>query len=239
MRLRPALISAPLLLILLVGCAPETTTVSTSTPSPSSSASAVATPIETNEAATTVDRVVLSASDLTLWGGDEQRETLSTDKVDVEATVAGLADVLGEPSIERLGLEPSECANPETVYSWGDAVVIEVFREEGGSWDIARVRFLAATADGADGTEVGLEASTGVSVGDDVSAMIAEAPDEAKSGYDAEGVRNTTVVVEEDPRLGPGAYPDSQGMWGLGIDAEDGVATSIEIPSVVNAGIDC
>jgi hypothetical protein len=99
---------------------------------------------------------------------------------------------------------------------------------------IATVRVLAAEVAGVNGDVVGLEATTGTAVGDDVSELIEQTPDAAKEGYEYEGVTTMVLLVDEDPRLGGDA-----GMWGLAVAAENDVVTTIGIPFSVNSGVDC
>jgi hypothetical protein len=231
---RVALIALPLLLVVLAGCAPEPA-ATTPSPSPSVSAPATATSTPTEEPIAQVDRISLSATELTLWSGDEEVESLSTDAADIAATVAGIGAILGEPEIETVGEEPSECALPSVVYSWGEELRVLDYSENGGGvWSIATVRILATEVTAVDGSTIGLEASTGTAVGDDVSQLITQTPDAAKEGYEYEGVTTVVVLVDEDPR-----FAGDAGMWGLAVVAKDGIATTIGIPFSVGSGADC
>jgi hypothetical protein len=236
MHRRVALVSLPLLLVVFAGCAPEPAeTAPSSSASATATAIATPTPTPTEEPVTQVDRISLSATEFTLWSGDEELESLSTDAADIAATVAGLGAILGEPEIETVGEEPSECVLPSVVYSWGEALRVLDYSENGGGlWSIATVRILAAQVTAVDGSTIGLEASTGTAVGDDVSQLITQTPDAAKEGYEYEGVTTVTVLVDEDPRLAGDA-----GMWGLAVVAEGGIATTIGIPFSVGSGADC
>jgi hypothetical protein len=232
---RRSLVALPLLLLVLAGCAPEPAATSPSPAAGSATPTPSLTPPPTADPSTSIDRIALSATAFELWSGDEAVESLSTDAADIAHTVERLGDVLGEPQVESIGDEPAECALPSVVYSWGDALrVLDYSQNGGGVWSIATVRVLAAEVAGVNGDVVGLEATTGTAVGDDVSELIEQTPDAAKEGYEYEGVTTMVLLVDEDPRLG-----DDAGMWGLAVVAENDVVTTIGIPFSVNSGVDC
>lgn len=221
--------------LVLAGCAPEPTpsssppaSVQAESPSPSAPSA--------EPSLADVDRISLSVSSFTLYAGETQVAALSTDDATIDTTIDALTDALGEPETETLAEDdPTQCAQANITYSWGEALRIVDYTAADLDVDTATIRLLAATVPSASGTDVRLEGVGGNAVGDDIATLIEDTPPSDKEGFEVDGVATNTIILERDDRIDD----PSGGVWGLAAVADGSIITVIGAPMFVNSAADC
>ena len=162
----------------LAGCA-QAQTSTTATPDVAGSSSSAPTATPTLDGA--VSSIVLSGAGVSTANAAGETLTTIPFEQDAVSAVALLTDTLGESPVERY----QDSCRVGTYYTWSPAagepesgvegLVLHV-PEEG---DIFQVTFTLPTLLGID-----LRISTGQSVGDDVSSILADASTQSEAGYE-------------------------------------------------------
>jgi len=208
--------TATLLLAALAGCAsaapaPEAT--------PDVEVTQAATP--TPEPEPVVDTLVFRAESIELVGGGELLDELSA--LDLEQTVEGLTEVLGEPEYEAF--PASECSGEFERWMWPDVMRLDAPNIGPG---IFHLRFWVDSLTGADGQTVAMQGPGGEQVGDDLSAFIASTNPSYVDSFETSDI----VLLE----IG---WLDSGYTAGVAAFAENGIVQNMGLPVAVNSNIDC
>ena len=170
-----------------------------------------------------VDTIVVAAETFVLVAdGNEVARLAATD---VEATLAGLSAVLGDPTTTDLAA--AECSGAATQHAWGDALrIIDRDVDTIGDYD-ARI-FGGELPSGTTGDPVSIEGPNGEKVGDDISGFIATLDEGLVEGFTEEA----QVILDR-------GWPDIVFPVGVGAYTEKGIIQNMGMPWAVNSGIDC
>ncbi len=208
--------AAALLLAALAGCAPAAP-VPEATPDVEVTEAATPTP----EPEPVVDTLVFRAESIELVSEGEVLDELSA--LDLEQTVDGLTEVLGEPEYEAF--PASECSGEYERWMWPDAIRLDAPNIGPG---IFHLRFFVDSLTGADGQTIAMQGPGGEQVGDDLSAFI----DSTNPSY-VETYETSDIVLLEIGWL------DSGYTAGIAAFAQSGIVQNIGLPVAVNSNLDC
>ena len=219
--------------LLLSGCAGDPAGAPPTT-SPRPSATSTPTPTATADPLAAVDTLVLNAETIDLLVGADRIRSLPLS--DTDGTLAALTGVFGSPTVKVTTADPQHvCTLPNTRYSWNEELVLVKWTS--GEPAGYEGRLLGGPLEGDNGRAgisgaVALTGTGGVTVGDDISGLIAQTSPDLQDSWSLDGVTHYTVVLQQ-------GYRDRADTTGVAAFTDGGVVTAIGTPVPVHSNQDC